>query len=339
MLRDLGKILITGGTGFVGSALTKRLVKDGYDITVLDNNLRGQSRRLETVLDQIHFIEADVTDYQSVSGSLEGIDTIFHLAYINGTDNFYNFPEKVLEVGVKGALTTLDAAIEHGVRNYIVTSSSEVYQQPTHFPTTEEERIIIPDINNPRFSYSGGKIITELLTIHYAAKTKLNTVICRPHNFYGPDMGMGHVIPQFVKRMLDLSENLKLKKIDFPIQGSGTETRAFCFIDDAIEGLILSAQSGKKGEIYHIGTEEEVSINDLAQMIAGILKLEINIKHGDLLEGSTDRRCPSIQKIKKIGYEPKYYINDGLKGTVEWYVNFIKDSNDSYITSESGLVK
>ena len=126
---------------------------------------------------------------------------------------------------------------------------------------------------------------------------------------------------------------------DFPIQGSGTETRAFCFIDDAIEGLILSAQSGKKGEIYHIGTEEEVSINDLAQMIAGILKLEINIKHGDLLEGSTDRRCPSIQKIKKIGYEPKYYINDGLKGTVEWYVNFIKDSNDSYITSESGLVK
>ena len=92
MFRNLGKILITGGTGYVGSALTKRLVKDGYEVTVLDNNLRGQSRRLEPILDKIKFIEGDVTDYQVVSEALEGMNTIFHLAFINGTDNFYNFP-------------------------------------------------------------------------------------------------------------------------------------------------------------------------------------------------------------------------------------------------------
>ena len=331
--------MITGGTGFVGSALTKRLVNEGHDVVVFDNNLRGQTRRLDPVIDKITFIEGDVTNYESVLSAMDGIQTVFHLAYINGTDNFYNFPEQVLEVGVKGALTTLDASIELGVENYIVTSSSEVYQQPTHFPTTEKERIIIPDVNNPRFSYSGGKIITELLTIHYAAKTDLNTIICRPHNFYGPDMGMGHVIPQFINRMLDLSNNLEIREINFPIQGTGKETRAFCYIDDAIDGVILASLNGEKGEIYHIGTQEEISIIDLAYNIGDKLGLKLNLEFGELLAGSTDRRCPSIKKISTLGYQPKYNISRGLDQTVGWYIDYLRLNESSALASREGLIK
>jgi len=316
-----GKVLVTGGTGFIGAALVRRLVKDGASqVRVFDNNLRGSVKRLESCIDKVDYIEGDVTDYDQVLAATKGIDTVFHLAFINGTGNFYKIPGKVLEVGVKGAINTLDAALECGVKNYIVTSSSEVYQEPTNVPTTESERIIIPDISNPRFSYSGGKIITELLTIHYPQSGELRTVIVRPHNFYGPDMGMGHVIPQFVERMHTLSQNSKVEKFDFPIQGSGQETRSFCFIDDAVDGIILSALYGEDREIYHIGTEEEISIEYLCESVAELMSFSVNITKGsELLSGGTPRRCPSIKKAEGIGYEPKCTLRDGLRKTIDWY--------------------
>ena len=170
----LGKILITGGTGFIGSSLAKFLIKKKYDVTIYDNNLRGKVSRLNEFEGRYKLIEGDITNFEEVNAAVNGIDTLFHLAFINGTDNFYNHPDKVLEVGVKGAITTLDAAKQNSIKNYIVTSSSEVYQEPTKVPTDEKERIIIPDILNPRFSYSGAKIITELLTIHYLRNRRVN---------------------------------------------------------------------------------------------------------------------------------------------------------------------
>ena len=133
------KAFVTGGTGFVGSYLVKRLVEKNLYVRVFDNNLRGDINRLQTISKRIDFINGDITNYDEVYEATKNIDTIFHLAYINGTRNFYNYPEKVLEVGVKGALTTLDCALTHGVSNYIVTSSSEVYQEPTIYPTSENE--------------------------------------------------------------------------------------------------------------------------------------------------------------------------------------------------------
>ena len=204
-LADLGKVLVTGGTGFVGSYLVRRLVQEGLSVRVMDNNLRGDLGRLADIADKFEFVEGDICDYADTKAAFSGMDSVFHLAFINGTKNFYEHPDKVLEVGVKGALTTLDAAMELKLKNYIVTSSSEVYQEPTHIPTTENERIIIPDIMNPRYSYSGGKIITELLALHYTKRCDLRVIIIRPHNFYAENMGYGHVIPQFVMRMKELA--------------------------------------------------------------------------------------------------------------------------------------
>lgn len=335
-IANLGKILITGGTGFVGSNLTKRLADGGASVRILDNNLRGTVRRLEGYLGKVEYREGDVTDFNQVYEACRGINTLFHLAFINGTENFYRMPEKVLEVGVKGALNTLDAAMRCGVSNYFVTSSSEVYQEPSQIPTTEEERLVIPDVKNPRFSYSGGKIITELLAIHYAAKSHLRTVICRPHNFYGPDMGVGHVIPQFILRMKKLSENFRRKEIDFPIQGTGDETRSFCYIDDAIDGILLCANHGKSREIYHIGTEDEITIADLAKEIAGLLGLKINIIPGERPPGGTTRRCPSIAKIHALGYEPRTTLNEGLIKTIDWYIH---DNGIQYAVSDEEIIR
>ncbi len=330
----LGRVLVTGGTGFVGSALVKRLVQERVRVRVLDNNVRGEMRRLAG-LPGIECIEGDIVDPQTVRRACEGIDTLFHLAFINGTENFYKFPEKVLEVGVKGALNTLESAVQCGVRRYVVTSSSEVYQEPTHVPTTEEERIIIPDVRNPRFSYSGGKIITELLTLHYTAKTKLETVICRPHNFYGPDMGIGHVIPQMVMRMKKLSGNFSVKAIEFPIQGTGEETRSFCYIDDGVDGLLACAVKADSREIYHIGTEEEVRIDELAFRIAKELGVTITLTTEQQPAGGTTRRCPSIAKLRKLGFAPQWTLQEGLMKTVDWY----RHAEDRAGNSSDGITK
>lgn len=335
-INTLGKTLVTGGTGFVGSYLTKRLVDGGASVRVLDNNIRGMVQRIEGYLDKVEYIEGDVTDFDQVYAACKGINTLFHLAFINGTENFYRIPEKVLEVGVKGALNTLDAAMRCGISNYLVTSSSEVYQEPTHIPTSEGERLVIPDVKNPRFSYSGGKIITELLAIHYTAKSGLRTVICRPHNFYGPDMGVGHVIPQLILRMKKLSKNFQTREIDFPIQGTGEETRAFCYIDDAVEGILLCATQGKSREVYHVGAEDEITIADLAEEIAGLLGLRINIISSERLTGGTRRRCPSIAKIHALGYEPKISLRDGLIKTIDWYVN---DTGPRYPVKNEEIIR
>jgi nucleoside-diphosphate-sugar epimerase len=312
-------VLVTGGTGFIGSSLAKALVDRGDHVRILDNNLRGSTDRLDGYLSRVEYLEGDILDYQTVEDATRGMEVVYHLAYINGTENFYKFPEKVLEVGVKGALNTLDAAMRCGVRRYVVTSSSEVYNEPTRIPTPEDERLVVPDVLNPRFSYGGGKIITELLAIHYTGKTSLETVICRPHNVYGPNMGVGHVIPQLALRLKDLAELSTNDVVEFPILGTGDETRAFCYVLDATDAILLAADQGEHHGIYHVGTEEEVSIRSLAEAIAKHREVPIRIVTSEAASGGPSRRCPSIEKMQVLGYAPQWPLERGLGTTVDWY--------------------
>ena len=313
------KILVTGGTGFIGSALVRRLLRDGYEVRVLDDNSRGASRRLVGILNDCEMVVGDIRDPSVVHSALRGVHAVHHLAYVNGTENFYKAPEQVLEIAVKGMMNVLDGAIKNEVGEIFLASSSEVYQHPERIPTDEAVRLVVPDVMNPRFSYGGGKIICELLAVNYGRKFFDRVCIYRPHNVYGPDMGWEHVIPQFARRLHDLSANQPSGLIRFPIQGDGSETRSFCYIDDFIDGVALIQAKGENLNVYHIGTLEEVSMIELAQLVAVTAGREIDIVPGKLQQGSVSRRCPDIGKITALGYNPKVLLRTGVTGTVGWY--------------------
>jgi nucleoside-diphosphate-sugar epimerase len=313
------RYLVTGATGFIGSALVRALLKSGNDVRGLDNESRGSRHRLSDVESQIEWVHADVRDPAAVARAVQGMDAVCHLAAVNGTEFFYTQPDLVLEVAVKGMLNVLDACVVHGVGDLFVASSSEVYQTPSQVPTDETISLSIPDPLNPRYSYAGGKIISELLTLNYGRKKLRRAVIFRPHNVYGPDMGWEHVIPQLTLRMRELGRQTD-GAIVLPIEGSGEETRSFVFIDDLIAGLLLVIEKGEHLSIYNIGTEDEISIKQLAEEIARHFHREVRIVPGQLKVGGPLRRCPSIERIGALGYRPAVSLRQGLATTIPWYV-------------------
>jgi nucleoside-diphosphate-sugar epimerase len=310
--------LVTGGSGFLGAALVRDLVSNGRAVRVLDDNSRGRPRRLDGL--DVELVAGDVRDPDIVARATRGVTTVWHLAYINGTRFFYERPDAVLEVGIKGALNTIEAALANGVDRYVLASTSETYNTPTHVPTNETERLMIPDVTNPRFSYGGGKIASELLALHLGGHRGLEAVIFRPHNIYGPDMGHEHVIPELVERIVRVSDGMERTSIDLEIQGDGSETRAFCFVTDGATGARIAGLAGGPGQIYHLGTPEEISIRHLVELIGKTMGIEINVVPGPLREGGTPRRCPDISKLAALGYEPQVTIEAGLERTVPWYV-------------------
>ncbi|MEK6943355.1 MAG: NAD-dependent epimerase/dehydratase family protein [Nanoarchaeota archaeon] len=313
------KYLVTGGTGFIGSALVKRLVKEKNFVRVFDNDLRGVSSRLAGIKDKIELVAGDIRNPDEVQKACRGMDSVIHLAYINGTEYFYKMPELVLEVGVKGIINVIDGCMKENVKELVLASSSEVYQTPKKVPTDENAALVVPDSANPRYSYGAGKIISEMMAINYGRKHFNRVLIFRPHNVYGPDMGWEHVIPQMSLRMKDLCKKDTSKKIKFTIQGSGKETRAFVYIDDFTDGLMIMLKKGMHLNTYNIGTMEEISITDVAKKIGKCFGKDVEIMPSDVLKGSTPRRCPDIVKLKKMGYKPKISFDNGLARTVKWY--------------------
>lgn len=311
--------LVTGGTGFLGSALVRRLVRAGNRVRVIDNNWRGKADRLGEVAGQFEFIEADIRDSAAVERACRGVEIVCHLAFVNGTEFFYRYPDLVLDIGVRGMVNVLDACIANRVRELVLASSSEVYQEPPSIPTNESVPLSIPDPLNPRYSYGAGKIISEMMAINYGRKHFDRVVIFRPHNVYGPDMGWEHVIPQFILRMSELCAQEKREPVRFPIQGSGHESRAFVFIEDFTDGLMLAIEKGAHLGIYHIGTMEEITIEQLAHHVAECFGRRIEVVPGEAASGGTPRRCPDIGKLKALGYEPRHVLRDALPGVVKWY--------------------
>ena len=315
----MSSILVTGGSGFIGAALVKALVKAGHRVRVFDDNSRGSPRRLAGVASDIGFIAGDIRDSVAVGLAARGMEEVHHLAFINGTEFFYSQPDLVLDVGVRGIINVIDACRTHDVGTLILASSSEVYQTPPQIPTDETAPLTIPDPLNPRYSYGGGKLISELMAINFGRKYFDRVLIFRPHNVYGPDMGWEHVIPQLALRLNAAAKAQPAGKIRLELQGTGNETRSFCFIDDLVAGVMVMREKGDHLGIYHVGTSEETAIAELARRIAAISGRDVDLVVGKPAPGGTARRCPDISKLARLGYKPRVPLSEGLKPTLDWY--------------------
>lgn len=313
-------VVVTGGGGFIGAYLVKKLVREGWDVTVVDTMVRGDASRFAEVADQVRLVTADVRDQAAMHDSFAGAEVVMHLAAINGTENFYKRPELVLDVGLRGALAVVGACRSAGVPDLVVASTAEVYQTPPVVPTPEEVPLTLPNSLNPRYSYGGSKIVSELIAFNYAQDHFRKVQVFRPHNVYGPDMGWKHVIPQFVLRAAAVLEASGGAPAPFPIQGDGSETRAFCYVDDIVDGIVTMYLEGQHREIYHIGNDDEVSVGDIAQRIGHLVGGELLLEPSAAPEGATPRRSPDITKMRALGYDPSVDLDEGLRRTVEWYI-------------------
>ena len=302
--------LVTGGTGFIGSNISNLLIKKNYNVKIFDNNSRGSIQKIKNFKKKIKFIKGDIRNKQSLNRALKKTDAVIHLAYVNGTKYFYSDPVLILDIAIKGILNIIEGCIKNKIKELYLASSSEVYQTPKKIPTDEQESLKIPNIFNPRYSYGGGKIITELMGIHYGKKYFKKLIIFRPHNVYGPNMGYEHVVPQFINRFKSL------KGKNFKIQGTGNEIRSFIYIADFLNGFNAILNRGKHLNVYNIGTSEKIKIKDLAYKLSKIFKKKIIIKKTSLAKGSTKIRVPNINKIKKLGFVPKFNLDEGLKETL-----------------------
>lgn len=324
------RFLVTGGTGFIGSALVRGLLRSGARVRSLDNDSRGLAARFADLpaddRARLELVTGDIRDPPAVAAACAGVDSVHHLAYVNGTEFFYSRPELVLDVAVRGMMNVLDGCLAHGVRDLLLASSSEVYQTPPSVPTDERVPLSVPDVLNPRYSYGGGKIISELLAVNYGRKHFDRVVIFRPHNCYGPDMGEEHVIPQLVRRFADRARATPAGPVTLPIQGTGEETRSFVYVDDLVDGVLRLVTDGRHLDVYHVGTEDEVSIRQLVQHIAKAQGREVVVESGPLQPGGTPRRCPAIGKLRALGYAPRVSLDEGVRRTSRWYLENEKRS-------------
>lgn len=308
--------LITGGAGFIGAALSKNLLEKGNKITIFDNFERGMLSRIESIKEHVTIVNGDIRNLNDVLKVMQNIDTVYHLAAVNGTENFYNHSKLVLDVGIKGILNIMEAAEKYSTNHVIAASSAEVYQTPGVIPTDEKEILKIPSSLEPRYSYACSKIVTEVIAINYGKN--LNKVqIFRPHNIYGPNMGWKHVIPNLIDKIL-LAKKYGHQKVE--IYGTGEQTRSFCFVEDLLDGLDKMEGKGGHLEIFHIGSQQEISINELAKKIASIIGINVELIPTKPPKGETDKRCPNISKISELNYYPLIDIDEGLARTVPWYI-------------------
>ena len=310
-MKNKKTFLITGGNGFIGRNIANLLVKKKYKVIVYDNEFRNSVKELNNK--KIKFIKGDIRDKKKLDIALKLSDAVIHLAYINGTKYFYKIPEQILDVAIKGNINIFDGCKKYNIQELYLASSSEVYQTPINVPTKETEPLKIPDIFNPRYSYGGGKILTELMGINYGKKFFKKLVIFRPHNVYGPYMGEEHVIPEFIKKVKNLRNGI------LKIQGSGKESRSFIYIDDFVEAFYLLITKGKHLNIYNIGSTESIEIIDLAKTILKLFNKKAKIKKTAIKKGGTKIRLPDVSKIKKIGFLQKYNLDEGLKKTIDYY--------------------
>jgi nucleoside-diphosphate-sugar epimerase len=317
----VSKVLITGGGGFIGGHLAGRLERDGHEVHLVDNFARGVADRdLEALLERpsVSLLERDLLDPAAVADLDDDYDLIFHLAAIVGVANVLGRPYDVLHQNMVLLLNLLDLAQrQRDLGRFVFASTSEIYAGTLEafdlpVPTPETSPITVPDVRLPRTSYMLSKLYGEALCL----QADLPATIVRPHNFYGPRMGLSHVIPELLQRAHDAADGDRLEVY------SVDHRRTFCFIDDAIELLRLTAESPDcVDEQLNVGREgPEVEIGELARLVVEVVGRDLEIVALPATAGSPPRRAPDMTKTTRLaGYAAQVDLADGVRRTYDWY--------------------
>lgn len=308
------KILVTGSSGFIGSHLTEKLVEMGCNVRAfVKYNFKNDWGWLEysMIKNQIEIFAGDIRDYDIVYEAMKGIDIVFHLAALIGIPYSYVSPLAYIKTNVEGTYNVLQAARQKGVKKVIVTSTSETYGTAQYVPIDEKHPLI------GQSPYSASKIAADQLAISYNCSFNLPVAIARPFNTYGPRQSARAIIPTIITQILSGIKKIKL--------GNLTPTRDFNYVLDTVNGLIEIARSEKTvGEVTNIGSNSEISIGKLVELIASLMEVEIEIStdHNRVRpeKSEVNRLWCDNTKIKTLtGWEPVYTLEEGLKETITWF--------------------
>lgn len=302
--------VVTGGAGFIGSHLCERLISEGYKVFCIDNLITGSLENIENLFRQENFvfIKQDVTNYLHIP---EEVGVVFHFASPASPEDYLKYPIQTLKVGALGTHKTLGLALAKSAL-YVLASTSEVYGDPLVNPQPEEYWGNVNPIG-PRGVYDEAKRFAEAMTMAYHRYHNLDIRIIRIFNTYGPRMRLedGRVVPNF------LSQGLKGKNLT--IYGDGKQTRSFCFIEDLIEGIILSVKKGIP-EPMNLGNPEEMSILEFGKIVKELIPQAGDFVFKPLPQDDPQQRRPDISKAKRIlGWEPRISVREGLQRTIPYF--------------------
>lgn len=307
------KVLITGAGGFIGSHLVEACVKRGFKVRAFVHyNGRNSWGWLENspVLKSIEVVAGDIRDYDSINTAMKGCDTVFHLAALIGIPYSYVSPLAYVKTNIEGTYNVLQSAKEFGVKDVIVTSTSETYGTAQYIPIDEKHPAAAQS------PYAASKSAADQLAISYYRSFGLPVKIARPFNTYGPRQSGRAIIPTIITQIAGNAKELKLGNL-FP-------TRDFTFVDDIAAGfLALVEAKGLYGEAVNIGSGMEISIGELAKLIASLMKAKVGVVEDGVrvrCKGSEVEclLCDNRKMIASTDWRPRYTLKKGLKETIAW---------------------
>jgi nucleoside-diphosphate-sugar epimerase len=305
------RFLITGGAGFIGSNITKRLIEKGYFARVLDNFATGQRSNLDSVINDIELIEGDIRDFWTVVKATKGIDYILHQAALPSVPRSIDNPLTTTEVNINGTLNLLEAARFNSVQRIVYASSSSVYGDSPDMPKEESMKPM------PKSPYAITKLAGEEYCMNFHQLYGLETVAIRYFNVFGPQQNpfsqYSAVIPKFI--------NLLNQDKPPTIYGDGTTSRDFTYIENVVNANLLACEKkGAAGNVINVACNKAYTLNDLVAKLNNILGKDIKPIYGPAKKGDVKHSLADITKARKLlNYEPKIDFDEGLKKTVEWF--------------------
>ena len=304
------KVLVTGGTGFIGSHLVDRLISDGCDVRVIDDLSTGKLDNIQSHLraGRVEFVKGDIRDFSLVSKSVSGVDFVAHLAAVTSVPFSVLNPDLTFDVNLGGTLNLIRACAQKGVGRFVFVSSCAVFGDQEFLPVSENHRPF------PVSPYADSKLLAERYCLGFDDRRLLRSVVLRFFNVYGPRQGLNDysgVITRFIDRAR--------RREPLVIYGDGLQTRDFVSVHDVVEAVCASLKSSvAEGEVFNIGSGKATSVGELARLVLDLAGLDLEVRYEKPRAGDIKNSYADVSKARRLlGFEPRVSLRDGLRELLE----------------------